>query len=96
MAKNNDKKDKNIKIKFNPTGNVFYLPKAEVDEIMNSSDKHNFEVLDKNYVLKKEPKEEKTTVFQQVVIDEAKAKAEADKKVEDKEVKAKADKEQDK
>ena len=87
MAKNNDKKDKNIKIKFNPTGNIFYLPKVEVDEIMNSSDKHNFEVLDKNYVLKKEPKEEKTTVFQQVVVDEAKAKAEAE---------AKANKEQDK
>ncbi len=91
MAKNNDKNDKNIKIKFNPTGNIFYLPKAEVDEIMNSSDKHNFEVLDKNYVLKKEPKEEKTTVFQQVVIDEAKAKAKAEA-----EAKAKADKEQDK
>ena len=61
MAKNNDKKDKNIKIKFNTTGNIFYLPKTEVDEIMNSSDKHNFEVLDKNYALEKKPKEEKTT-----------------------------------
>lgn len=45
-------KEKEFKIKFIPTGNVFTLPEADIDEILKN-DRGNYQVLDKNYKYKK-------------------------------------------
>ena len=58
---------KEFAIKFIPTGNVFTLPEAEIDEILKN-DRGNYEVIDKDYRLKKGDKNEpERTILEQVL-----------------------------
>ena len=62
-------KVKEFKIKFIPTGNVFSLPEAEIDELVKI-DRGNYEVLDKDYVFKKKGNVlSEPTVLEQVMDD---------------------------
>lgn len=55
-----------MKIKFIPTGNIFDLPKAEIDRIMRD-DRGNYEVLDENYTLPNDTDVEEKSVYNQIV-----------------------------
>jgi hypothetical protein len=60
-------KEKEFKIRFVPTNNVFTLPEADIDEILKN-DRGNYQVLDKNYKYKKTmTKIPELTVLEQVL-----------------------------
>ena len=71
-----------MKIKFIPTGNIFDLPKAEIDRIMRD-DRGNYEVLDENYTLPNDTDIEEKSVYNQIVQEDKEDKQED--KQEDKE-----------
>ena len=64
-----------MKIKFIPTGNIFDLPKAEIDRIMRD-DRGNYEVLDENYTLPNDTDIEEKSVYNQIVQEEKEDKQE--------------------
>lgn len=59
---------KELKIRFNPTGNVFVLPEEEALRIYREPG-NNYTILDDDFV-DEEPKEEETTVYKQIVEEE--------------------------
>ena len=59
---------KELRIKFNPTGNVFVLPEEEALRIYREPG-NNYTILDDDFV-DEEPKEEETSVYQQIVEEE--------------------------
>lgn len=61
---------KELRIRFNPTGNVFVLPEEVALETYRNS-RDNYTILDDDFV-DEEPKVEETTVYQQVVEEEPK------------------------
>lgn len=64
-----------MKIKFIPTGNIFDLPKAEIDRIMRD-DRGNYEVLDENYTLPNDTDIEEKSVYNQIVQEDKEDKQE--------------------
>lgn len=72
-----------MKIKFIPTGNIFDLPKTEIDRIMRD-DRGNYEVLDENYALPNETVVE-TSVYNQIVQQEEQEEQEKEKQEEEEE-----------
>ena len=66
-----------MKIKFIPTGNIFDLPKAEIDRIMRD-DRGNYEVLDENYTLPNDTDIEEKSVYNQIVQEEKEDKEDVD------------------
>lgn len=71
-----------MKIKFIPTGNIFDLPKAEIDRIMRD-DRGNYEVLDENYTLPNDTDIEEKSVYNQIVQEEKEDKQEDKEEKED-------------
>lgn len=71
-----------MKIKFIPTGNIFDLPKAEIDRIMRD-DRGNYEVLDENYTLPNDTDIEEKSVYNQIVQKEKEDKQEEKEDKED-------------
>ena len=71
-----------MKIKFIPTGNIFDLPKAEIDRIMRD-DRGNYEVLDENYTLPNDTDIEEKSVYNQIVQEEKEDKQEEKEDKED-------------
>lgn len=60
---------KEIKLQYIPTGIVFNLPVEEALKIYNESRGNDYKILDEGYV-KEDPKEEETTVYQQIIEEE--------------------------
>lgn len=71
-----------MKIKFIPTGNIFDLPKAEIDRIMRD-DRGNYEVLDGNYTLPNDTDIEEKSVYNQIVQEDKEDKQEDKEEKED-------------
>lgn len=71
-----------MKIKFIPTGNIFDLPKAEIDRIMRD-DRGNYEVLDENYTLPNDTDIEEKSVYNQIVQEDKEDKQEDKEEKED-------------
>lgn len=61
-------KEKEIQLKYVPTGIIFKLPVEEALKIYKDARGIDYEILDKDYV-PEEPKEEETTVYKQIVED---------------------------
>ena len=55
-----------MKIKYIPTGNIFDLPEKEAKRIYIESKGYNYEIIDKTDIVPEE-KEEKTTVYEEIV-----------------------------
>ena len=66
-----------MKIKFIPTGNIFDLPKAEIDRIMRD-DRGNYEVLDENYTLPNDTDIKEKSIYNQIVQEEKEDKEDVD------------------
>lgn len=59
-----------VNIKFKPTGNVFYVSIAEANRLLKE-DRGNYEVLDEDFVYPAETDVVETTVFEQVIENDA-------------------------
>lgn len=58
-----------LTLKFKPTGNIFKLTKKKVLDIISKDENDEYEILDKGYE-KKELKTVKSTVYEQIVVEE--------------------------